>query len=44
MITALMNNDTPRLKLKPRHIAVLGITAAFLLIRLLESLYQHFSG
>lgn len=44
MITALMNNDSPRFKLKPRHIAVLGVTAAFLLIRLLESLYLHFGG
>lgn len=44
MMTALMNNDPRRFKLKPRHVAVLGVTAAFLLIRLLESLASQFAG
>lgn len=39
MHTAILNEDTGlAMKLKTRHFAVLGVTATFLAIRLVESL------
>lgn len=39
MHTAILNDDTGLImKLKTRHLAVLGVTATFLAIRLVESL------
>ena|GEM_PF-823975 len=45
MHTAILNEDTGlAMKLKTRHFAVLGVTATFLAIRLVESLAPTLAG
>ena len=45
MHTAILNEDTGlAMKLKTRHFAVLGVTATFLAIRLLENLVPTLAG
>lgn len=45
MHTAILNDDTGLImKLKTRHLAVLGVTATFLAIRLVESLVPNLAG
>lgn len=45
MHTAILNEDTGlTMKLKTRHFAVLGVTATFLAIRLLENLVPTLAG
>ncbi|BEV17222.1 hypothetical protein HBDW_40100 [Herbaspirillum sp. DW155] len=45
MHTAILNEDTGlAMMLKTRHLAVLGVTATFLAIRLVESLVPNLAG
>ncbi len=45
MHTAILNEDTGlSMKLKTRHLTVLGVTATFLAIRVIESLVPTMTG
>ncbi|WP_198516489.1 hypothetical protein [Herbaspirillum huttiense] len=45
MHTAILNEDTGlTMTLKTRHLAVLGVTATFLAIRLIENLVPTLAG